>query len=232
MKYPGGKGGAGVFQTIINLMPAHRVYIEPFIGGGNIYERKKPAMASIVIDADEVPVAHWRKNATPATTVIHGDAISFLRQYDFKGDELVYCDPPYVMSSRSGQKIYKHEMTDDQHRLLLSALLTINANVIISGYRNAIYDDTLTSWHRVDFQAMTRGGIRTESLWLNYAPPDTPAELTFLGKNYRERERIKRKKARWAEKLRKLPLAEQQAIMEVLRNILPSDMTIIENHQK
>jgi hypothetical protein len=48
--------------------------------------------------------------------------------------------------------------------------------------------------------------------------------LTYLGENYRERERIKRKKARWAEKLRKLPLAEQLAIMEVLRGILPSDM--------
>lgn len=30
MRYPGGKGGAGVFQTIINQFPPHRVYIEPF----------------------------------------------------------------------------------------------------------------------------------------------------------------------------------------------------------
>lgn len=231
MRYPGGKGGAGIHQTIINLMPPHRVYIEPFIGGGNIYERKKPALASIVIDADAIPVAHWQKHATPSTTVIHGDAISYLRQYEFKGDELVYCDPPYVMSSRSGRKIYAHEMTDHQHQLLLSSLLTIGASIMISGYRNAIYDDMLKNWHRVDFQAMTRGGMRTESLWMNFTPPAVPAELTFLGDNYRERERIKRKKARWAEKLRKLPLAEQQAIMEVLRDLVPPNSAMIEHRQ-
>lgn len=231
MRYPGGKGGAGIHQTIINLMPPHRVYIEPFIGGGNIYERKKPAPISIVIDADAVPVAHWQKHASASTIVIHGDAISYLRQYEFKGDELVYCDPPYVMSSRSGRKMYTHEMTDDQHQLLLSSLLTIAANVMISGYRNTIYDDALKNWHRTDFQAMTRGGVRTESLWMNFTPPVVPAELTFLGDNYRERERIKRKKARWAEKLRKLPLAEQQAIMEVLRDLVPPEIAVIEHRQ-
>jgi DNA adenine methylase len=225
MRYPGGKGGAGVHQTIINLMPAHRVYIEPFVGGGNIYERKKPALASIIIDADEVPVAHWQKHASPSTTVIHGDAISYLRQYKFKGNELVYCDPPYVMSSRSGRKIYAHEMTDQQHRELAITLLMLQTQVMISGYRNAIYNDAFADWNRVDFQAMTRGGMRTESLWMNFTPPAVPAELTFLGDNFRERERIKRKKARWAEKLRKLPAAEQAAIMEVLREILPSEVT-------
>ena len=32
MPYPGGKGGAGVYQTIINGMPRHEVYVEPFFG--------------------------------------------------------------------------------------------------------------------------------------------------------------------------------------------------------
>jgi DNA adenine methylase len=38
MGYPGGKSGAGVYQTIINLMPPHTVYIEPFLGGGGARE--------------------------------------------------------------------------------------------------------------------------------------------------------------------------------------------------
>lgn len=229
MRYPGGKGGAGVHQTIINLMPQHRVYIEPFIGGGNIYKRKKPALSSIVMDIDAVPVEYWKKQATASTTVILGDAISFIQTYDWKGDELVYCDPPYVMASRSGRRIYRHEFTDQQHRDLVSSLLTIPAAVMLSGYRNAIYDDMCRRWHRVDFQAMSRGGVRTECLWMNYEPPAVPSELTFLGKNYRERERIKRKKARWAEKLKKLPRAEQAAIMEVLRGILPPDLAMIDH---
>jgi DNA adenine methylase len=48
--YPGGKNGAGVYQTIINLMPPHQVYIEPFLGGGAIMRLKRPAQLNIGID--------------------------------------------------------------------------------------------------------------------------------------------------------------------------------------
>lgn len=232
MRYPGGKGGAGVYQTIINLMPAHEIYIEPFIGGGNIYERKKPALASIVIDADATVIAHWKKHATASTTVIHGDAVPELAKMKWTGKELIYCDPPYVMASRSGRKIYQHEMTDQQHRDLIALLLTIPAAIVISGYANEIYDTALKNWHRVEFQAMTRGGVRTEVLWMNYTPPAVPSELTYIGDNYRERQRIKRKTQRWAEKLRKLPPAEQAAIMEVLQLLMTSEPTMIEHSHK
>lgn len=220
MRYAGGKGGAGVVQKIINLIPKHQTYIEAFVGGGSVYRAKSPASCSIVIDADAVPLANLAEHIKPATTVIHGDAISELRKYPFMGDEFVYCDPPYVMSARSGRRIYRHEMTDDQHRELLSVLRGLPCAVMLSGYRNSIYDELLGDWRRIDFQSMTRGGLRTESLWMNYEPPEVPAELTVLGANFRERERIKRKKTRWAEKLKGLPVAEQHAIMEVLREIL------------
>ena len=47
MRYPGGKGGAGVYQTIINNIPPHDTYIETHLGGGNILERKRPAARSV-----------------------------------------------------------------------------------------------------------------------------------------------------------------------------------------
>jgi hypothetical protein len=34
VSYPGGKNGLGVYQAIINRMPPHQVYIEPFLGLG------------------------------------------------------------------------------------------------------------------------------------------------------------------------------------------------------
>ena len=52
MRYPGGKGGAGVYQTIINNIPPHDTYIETHLGGGNILERKRPAARSVGIDVD------------------------------------------------------------------------------------------------------------------------------------------------------------------------------------
>ena len=36
MAYPGGKNGAGVYQTLINLIPPHDTYIETYLGGGAI----------------------------------------------------------------------------------------------------------------------------------------------------------------------------------------------------
>ena len=36
MTYPGGKGGNGFYQKIINLIPPHDVYIETHLGGGAI----------------------------------------------------------------------------------------------------------------------------------------------------------------------------------------------------
>jgi site-specific DNA-adenine methylase len=46
MPYIGGKSQAGVYQRIINLIPPHRVYVEPFLGGGAILRLKSPAEVS------------------------------------------------------------------------------------------------------------------------------------------------------------------------------------------
>lgn len=146
-------------------------------------------------------------------TVICGDGIRFLRDYAWRGDEFVYCDPPYILSTRRSGPLYTHELSDADHRELVSLLLTIPAGVMISGYRSALYDDALSSWHRVDYQAMTRGGtLADESLWLNYEPPALLHDSRYLGRDFRERERIKRKRRRWVSNLMAMPPAERHAV--------------------
>lgn len=230
-RYPGGKGAPGVFHKIIGLMPPHEVYIEPFVGGGAVLRHKAPARSSIVVDIDPAAHAPWSTIAAagdsagiPGLLAIHGDGIQFLREYVFAGRELVYCDPPYVLAARRGGAIYRHEMTDEQHRELLAVLSALPAPFLLSGYRTAMYDDAADrhGWRRIDFQAMTRGGLATESLWLNYEPPAERHDYRYLGNNFRERERIKRKQARWRAKLEKMPRAEQLAMMEVLAELTAS----------
>lgn len=221
MQYPGGKNGAGVIQRIINLMPYHDIYIEPFVGSGAVFRAKQPASKTVIIDADAGAIANLEPFIGDTVNAIHGDAISWLYEYDWRGTEFVFCDPPYRHCTRTKKKIYEHEMTDQQHVELLAVFLQLSAakipaKVMIAGYRSAMYDEALSDWMRIDYEVMTRGGKRIESLWLNYEPPAIPAELTYLGENFRERERIKRKKARWKKKLEGLPIAERHAIMEVL----------------
>ena len=58
MAYPGAKNGAGVFQTIINQIPPHEVYIEPYLGGGAIMRAKLAApIANIGVDRSPKAIA-------------------------------------------------------------------------------------------------------------------------------------------------------------------------------
>lgn len=86
------------------------------------------------------------------------------------------------------------------------------ASVMISGYPSQLYDELLGDWRSLEFQVMTRGGPRTEKLWMNYAQ-DAAYSAAFAGTDYIDRQRIKRKAERWAAKYRDLPPGEQLAIL-------------------
>jgi DNA adenine methylase len=83
-------------------------------------------------------------------------------------DTLIYADPPYVLSTRKGRKLYQHEMTDADHAALLDALDLHPGPVVLSGYHCPLYDDRLAHWTVKEkrFQA-EKGNTRTEVLWLN-----------------------------------------------------------------
>jgi len=214
--YDGGKNGAGVYQTIINQMPPHEAYIEAFMGSGAILRKKKPAQKSIAIEADAAAIARFGDAVPPSTTVIHGDAISLLSEYPYTGRELVYCDPPYLMSTRKGGKLYRCELADADHIRLLAVLKALPCMVMVSGYFSRLYADQLAAWRYITFQAQTRHGTATEWLWMNYPEPKALHDYSYLGAGYRERERIKRKALRWADGLARLPELERKAIMSQL----------------
>jgi len=221
MPYPGGKNGSGVYQQIINQIPPHRVYIEAFLGGGAVLMAKRPAACSIAIDLDDDVIKgwQWRPPGFPLQLECT-DALAFLRDYNFTGDEFVYCDPPYVMSSRrQHRRIYRYELSDADHAALLAVLLRLPCPVMISGYHSDLYASVLSAWRTHTFQTRTRGGgMATEWLWMNYPSPVELHDYRYLGADFRERERIKRKKARWAARLAKMPMLERRALLMVLRD--------------
>lgn len=56
--YYGGK--MGMAERIIDLMPPHRVYIEPFFGSGAVFFAKQPAVCEIINDLDAGVVTFFK----------------------------------------------------------------------------------------------------------------------------------------------------------------------------
>ena len=228
MTYQGGKAGDGVYQKIINQIPPHDVYIEPFLGGGAVMLRKRLAAASIVIDSDAEVVVHWRKEAfgVPGVTVIYGDAISYLPELVATkvcdgARVFVYADPPYLLETRKSKRaIYKHEMMDStSHSLLLAMLQKLPCMVALSGYWSSLYESCLQGWRSINFQARTRHGTATEWLWMNYPEPVELHDYRYLGENFREREKINRQRKRWRARLERMSALQRYALLSSIAEL-------------
>ncbi len=97
-------------------------------------------------------------------------------------DCLIYADPPYLHTTRTGGRLYRHEMTDDEHIALLNALDVHRGPVILSGYEHPLYSNRLQGWHKVTTPAVTEhGNTRMEVLWLNQKAAQTRQMPLFSG---------------------------------------------------
>lgn len=216
MRYPGGKGKC--YQRLINLMPPHRVYIESHLGGGAVMRHKRPADRSIGVDIDSQVIAEWRTLPLQHCDLVHSDAASFLAEYDYRGDELIYADPPYVASTRHRAKVYRHEYTVDDHVQLLKTLCEVPCKVLLSGYDNELYARQLPSWRKVSFPAKTHTGVREECVWMNFEPPVRLHDATYLGDTFRERETIRKRHARLMARFEQMDPVERSDLLCMLNN--------------
>lgn len=105
-------------------------------------------------------------------------ALDLIAAYGEHEGVLLYCDPPYLASTRGWGNNYAHELrTDEEHRDLAAALRAARAAVVLSGYPSPLYDELYDGWHRIELSAWTGNGIRggaskvdgnrTEVLWSN-----------------------------------------------------------------
>lgn len=218
MNYPGGKGK--VFQKLINLMPPHEVYIETHLGGGSIMRNKLPASRNIGIEIDPKVIEMWTNVNQSNIELIHTDAIAYIKNYQFTGKELVYCDPPYLRETRKKYyPLYKYEYTYEQHVELLQVIKSLPCMVMISGYKSTLYAESLEGWYTYSFQAACHHGVATEYIWMNYPPPVELHDYRYMGDTFRERERIKKKSDRWVRRLESMPVLERQALLSAIHTV-------------
>lgn len=234
MSYLGSKAQAGVWQRIICQMPAHDFYVEPFFGSGQIFFRKLPAVHNVIIDADagviakadvavrkflsRIPAPNPALSDGASARVICGDALIELATLKptLSDRAVIYCDPPYVHSTRTSRHGYKFEMTDEQHASLLALLQEMPCHVLLSGYPSKLYAQELKSWRCISYRTRTRGRTLTECLWCNFPEPTKLHDWRFIGKNYRERLTLKRFATRFLTRLDAMPELKRNFVLNLV----------------
>lgn len=117
-----------------------------------------------------LPAVHARLKRL---AVLNSDARDVIRRFD-EPNTVIYCDPPYLPATRTAPDVYTHEMSRDQHADLLRVLGAVqHAAVLLSGYRNEMYDAALSGWtrHEFDLPNNAAGGAEkrrmVECVWSN-----------------------------------------------------------------
>ncbi len=83
---------------------------------------------------------------------------------------------------------------------------------MVSGYPSALYDAHLDGWRSLEVQVNNQSCVVTEKLWFNFAP-GRPHWHTCAGRNFTDRQRIKRNAERWARRYRAMPGGERLAVL-------------------
>lgn len=100
---------------------------------------------------------------------------------------LIYCDPPYVPSSRhaGSRDVYAHEMTEDEHKELAEMLNNCKSMVALSGYPSDLYETLYADWRCVEFDIANHASSgkakdrERECLWMNYDIPAATSQKAF-----------------------------------------------------
>lgn len=258
LNYPGSKWTLA--RTIIDIMPDHETYVEPFFGSGAVFFNKPAAKVSTINDMDsrivnffrvcrddpdkliakvkftphsreeyessyelsDDPIEDarrlmvrcwqaigaktsdntgWRSIINPngpdtpnewgkvwkrieevanqlkTVQIEHQDAVKLLGRYN-RENVLTYVDPPYLLETRS-KRMYACEFSNEDHRRLLDLLVNFKGHVILSGYPSELYDEKLSSWHKLTFNSVTEAsGKKIEVLWCNFEPS---GQLSLFG---------------------------------------------------
>lgn len=211
MHYNGGKGKS--YQHIINLMPPHRRYIETHLGAGAVLRHKRAATINIAIDLDPAAIARMQHHAPSNVELIRADAVDVLKRLVLTRQDLIYCDPPYYPTTRRRPRSYRFDYLHEDHERLLALLVDLDCRIVLSGYDNLLYQEMLSSWHRTDYPSMTHRGIVLESAWTNFAPGPPLHDYSFIGADFRERERYRRRSRTLAQRISGMDALELHAAL-------------------
>lgn len=164
---------------------ARRMVVRSFMGFGSdgTNPQVKTGFRANSNRSGTTPAGDWRNLPGGLTaiaerlrgvTIENRSAVDVMTQHD-GSNVLHYVDPPYLPETRSSHCYrrghgYRHELTPEEHHVLLAVLQDLDGMVVLSGYASELYDETLSDWQVVDKATYADGARpRTERLWLNPA---------------------------------------------------------------
>jgi DNA adenine methylase len=102
------------------------------------------------------------------------DFMDLLNEYAEYDNSCIYLDPPYLPETRTSKKVYKCEMSYEDHVNMLEKVNDIKGQVIISGYEADIYNYHLVPsiWQKIMIDMPNNSGQgkkknrRIEVIWI------------------------------------------------------------------
>jgi DNA adenine methylase len=175
VSYYGGK--QTLAPIILGLIPEHRLYCEPFLGGAAVFFAKKPSKVEVINDTNCELINFYEvlkhdftslrtggtsknlDNKRAAFTVDYAvrmqraqieccDALRIIQSRDVK-DAFFYIDPPYVGADQGHYDGYTQEDFD----ALLKLLESLQGKFLLSSFRNETLRDCIKrkGWHSLEF---------------------------------------------------------------------------------
>lgn len=105
--------------------------------------------------------------------ILNKSAVEIIKAFNDE-ESFVYCDPPYLLSTRTATDVYDYEMDIDDHSKLAKVLIAYKGKAMISGYASKLYQRLYKDWRckrkRIANHASQKKtkGYKMECIWMNY----------------------------------------------------------------
>lgn len=131
------------------------------------------SVSDFLSSVDRMPELHERLKHL---IIYNRDALELMDKYNHPNC-LLYCDPPYVWSTRGATR-YDIDQDDAFHKRFIDKCISSKSKVLVSGYDNPIYNAleengfTKTTFNVNTIDGNRRPKTKTEALWRNYDLPN------------------------------------------------------------
>lgn len=201
MNYTGHKNIPGVIHKIINEIPKHEHYYELFAGSGTVGQQLPFSKSKHYNDLNTQvlqTIGEPSGNTVIKTSVGAMELIQSLTKAST--DTFIFLDPPYLHSCRHSNKLYKFEITENDHIQLLNALQSLKCNCMIIHPTCQLYEQLLQSWRSLQLKIRYHKKTSIEKLYMNYQKPEILQSYKYIGKDCWQRQAFKRKAQRFINK--------------------------------